>query len=412
MALSATQGGWKKLVASSSDSGVQYWDAIHYYNLAKEAACSAFYPLWPLLSGNATRVAIGTENLGAQILLSEVIFLLSLPLALFTFRRVIDNKKIAFLMSAMYALGPNSIFFSIGYTESLFSFLGLILILALHLSLKCSQAKSYSLSLVVLLLVAALASLTRPSIIQASFACLFCLTGLAATGNTDWQKKRKVLSPLLCILTGSIVGYSLYGSFCVQAIGDFLGPFKAQADWGKTLAFRPWLLVTPRSLLIDLHGLYLPALLLLFTIASLWSRLKGKQTLTLNLPAKPILYLLLAHPLIFTCAHSACRRKKKWYVAHKVNLAKAAPKLLDPVFLYCLGFSGIHSAINLAFNAGYLYSTSRYFFGTPFAFIAIGTVLSATNSRLVNRVTIAVGIVGMALLTLQWMNWANGKWVG
>ena len=114
-------GGWQKFFVLKGESGFQYWDAIHYFNLAEAPGCSAFFPLWPLLTSALSRYELIFQGLEFQIILSEVIFLGSLPLALLVFRRIIGDRKIAILMLFLYGLGPNSIFFSIGYTESLFS---------------------------------------------------------------------------------------------------------------------------------------------------------------------------------------------------------------------------------------------------------------------------------------------------
>jgi hypothetical protein len=77
-----------------------------------------------------------------------------------------------------------------------------------------------------------------------------------------------------------------------------------------------------------------------------------------------------------------------------------------------LAFSGVHSVINLAANSGYLYSTSRHYFATPFAFIAIGIILAALSWRYVEKALLGVGGVGLILLGFQWMNWAANRWVG
>lgn len=415
VALSVTVNGWSKFFALDTGANIQYWDAIHYFRLSQKAACSAFYPLWPMLSGAIARLLIGIESLWTQIALSELIFLLSLPLALYVFREAIEDKNIALLCLALYALGPNSIFYSVGYTESLFSLVSLLFILILRKSLRAEPGAKRLIVLFLLLILSVFSGLTRPTLIQSSFACLFCFLWLACAQGTGKFGLRKTLPSLTCILAGSAIGFSLYGTFCFRTIGDFLGPFRAQVEWGRTLAFRPWLLVTPRSLLIDLHGLYLPALLFLIAIYTLFAFRKEDAAASFKLPQKRWTYFLLIHPLAFVSAFAFFGKAKRYQrslMTHHFDATSAFRITSDPVVLYSLAFSGIHSAINLAANSGYLYSTSRHFFASPFAFVVLGSFLVAIQSRFLVKIAACTWAVGLLLLFIQWLNWANGKWIG
>ena len=409
--LSLTPDGWSKFLVLKGENSIQYWDAIHYFNLGQNPTCSAFYPLWPFLSNKLSGLITGTASLRIQILGSEFIFLTTLPIALLTFRRIIGDRHIALVAFLMYALGANSIFYSIGYTESIFSAISLAYLLAFDRYLNGQRGPIQPLLLSLIFGLSIAGGLTRPSLIQATFACFFAGLGVFASRSTASYRPYKSLQALALTLIGTSIGYAIYGWFCYLKVGNFMGPFKEQVTWGRTLAFRPWLLITPRSLLIDLHGLYLPALLLLF-VAAVYIAHKKEQELIIHIPAKWQFYLLLAHPLLFTIATCATNKQNQKARQLKIETTGAIQKLKNPVFLYSLAFSGVHSAINLAANSGYLYSTSRHFFGSPFAFIAIGTVLATLKSRMATRVTVAIAASGAVLLGIQWLNWANDKWVG
>lgn len=406
-------GGWPKFLVLQGESGFQYWDASHYFNLVKASGCSAFFPLWPLLISGLSRYELFFQGLGLQIVLGELIFIASLPLALVVFRRIIRDGKIAALMLFLYGLGPNSIFFSIGYTESLFSLLSFLFLLAF---LACLEGSAFQFGVLPLAALSFLLNLTRPVLVQTIFASLFsaCFVFLSCRSWDEGVRRlRALFTPLAAISAGLIFGYSAYGVYCLKTAGDFWGPFHRQVAWGRTLAFRPWLMVTPRSLLIDLHGLYLPALLLLVVVLVMVAHRRGKEVVSLGIPRHPGFLLALVHPLLAALIVSFRKRRKavnEWTC--DVNVSKALQRLGDPLFLYCLAFSGVHSAINLAANSGYLYSTSRHYFATPFAFVAIGIVLAALSWRYVERALLGVGGVGFILLGVQWMNWAANRWVG
>ena len=408
-------GGWQKFFVLQGESAFQYWDAIHYFRLAESPGCAAFFPLWPLLVSALSKYELFFQGLALQIVLGEVIFLATLPLALTVFRRVIGDDGIAGLMLMLYALGPNSIFFSIGYTESIFALLSFLFLLTFLACLEGSafRLKAYCVPLAVL---SSLLNLTRPALIQTIFSSLFCACFVFISCRDlpeSVRRLRALFAPLGAILAGAIGGYSIYGFYCLKASGDFWGPFHQQVSWGRTLAFRPWLMVAPRSLLIDLHGLYLPALLLLVVVLVVVAYRRGQEIISFGLSRHPGFLLTLVHPLLATLIASFLGRRNAvnaWVC--DVDVSRALQRLRDPLFLYCLAFSGIHSVINLVANSGYLYSSSRHYFATPFAFVGIGIILAALSWRYVERVLFAIGGVGMVLLGVQWMNWVGNRWVG
>jgi hypothetical protein len=185
-------------------------------------------------------------------------------------------------------------------------------------------------------------------------------------------------------------------------------------EWGRTLAFRPWLLVLPRSLLFDLHGLYTPMLVFAALGWIIYGVYRQRESLTLSLPRQPWLYLLMLHPLGFIGAMAGLGRFGKAGLIARPTAAPAAMiKTLGRFsVLYAIAFSGVHSIINFLANSGYLYSTSRHYFGTPFAFVGIGAMLAVLALPSLYRVMWVLAAVGLCLLAQQWVSFSASLWLG
>ncbi|WP_272061318.1 hypothetical protein [Oscillatoria sp. CS-180] len=287
-----------------------------------------------------------------------------------------------------------------------------------------SNAKAF-LGYSILFVLTVLLNLTRPSLIQSLFAIaftlvtLFCLQYLTVNSSSGYGIKvnklpKRALALAVTIGAGSITGYSIYGFYCWRTTDSFFRPFQAQIDWGRTLAFRPWLLLFPRSLLIDLHGLYLPALLCLGLVYLLYASTQKASALKLGLPKQPWLYLLLAHPLVFIGILLGLKRFARNWVKTVATVPKQ--QWIDYLgqfpILYAIAFSSVHSLINFLANSGHLYSTSRHFFAAPYAFIGLGAILSIVSIPQLNRLMGMVRIVGMGLLVQQWFSYAADGWLG
>jgi hypothetical protein len=415
--LLGTGDGWQKFSVAQPASAFEYWDAIHYATLAVNPLCGAFYPLWPALVAAVGSPDSLDQALRLSIVGSELLFLLSLPLALFTFRRILQHRALALLAFVLYALGPNAIFQSIGYTESLFGLLSLLFLLALHrVEQGANGGGPLTLGLYgAIAALAALLNLTRPALIQSWFAIAFALglLYLLRPGPLNQRVPPRTLTTAGVVAAGSLLGYSLYGLFCLRTLGDFFWPFQSQVEWGRTLALRPGLLLLPRSLLIDLHGLYTPMLIL---AALGWLGLAASlpRSPTLWLPKSPWLYALLIHPLVFSLT---------WLVLWLSGRRGLVPLPVRPPeqglaylgrfsVLYAIGFSGVHSLINLLANSGYLYSTARHYFGTPYAFVALGAVLAAVDVPRLNRLAWGIALVGLLLLGEQWFYYGTARLLG
>ena len=422
--LSLHPAGWTKYWVLQAPDTRQYWDAGIYAQLALAPACTAFYPLWPRIIHWLSLSTALVPTLRLAQLASASLFLLSLPIALFTFEKILKDRQIAFLSFFLYAVGPNAIFHSIGYTESLFSLLSLLFLLTLveieEPSVSSGKAAGWY---GVLFALTVGLSLTRTILLQSGFAIactlgiLFSLRRMRSPASRSTAHLERVPSQQLSVAavigTGSLVGYSLYGISCWRTVGDFWAPFHAQVEWGRTVGLRPSLLLLPRSLLIDLHGLYLPALIGVAVVGMLLATINQRQVLVV-LPRQVSWYLLLLHPLVFIGALMGLARfRQSWVKVIEVNTIAHWPQYLGRFsVLYAIAFSGVHSLINLLANSGNLYSTSRHFFGTPFAFVGIGVILSALSMPQLTRLGWGIAVVGVGLLAQQWVSYATDGWLG
>ncbi|WP_017298695.1 hypothetical protein [Nodosilinea nodulosa] len=417
--LTGSGTGWQKFWVLQPVETFDYWDAIHYANLAVNPACGAFYPLWPALVRSLASPETAAQALRVGIPGSELIFLASLPLALLTFERIVGHRRLALLAFVLYTLGPNAVFQSIGYTESLFGLLSLLFLLCLHKAEQKQGRQGKMLALYIAVFgLSTLLNLVRPALIQSWFAIAFTLGILwliqhltpSTQGRREMGSRPLILASL--IGAGSLVGYSIFGLFCLRTTGNFFGPFQAQVEWGRTLAFRPWLLVLPRSLLFDLHGLYTPMLVFAALGWVLWGAYRQQQ-LRLSLPKSPWLYIFLLHPLAFVLVMLGLGRfGQRWLKPLPVQPGAVLQSVGRFSVLYAIAFSGVHSIINFLANSGYLYSTARHYFGTPYAFVAIGALLAAFALPQLNRLAWVAAAAGLLWLGEQWFYYGSGRWLG
>ncbi|HEY9734660.1 MAG TPA: hypothetical protein V6D06_00205 [Trichocoleus sp.] len=414
-----------------------YWDAIHYVDLALNPHCSAWYPLWPLVL-KAFAPFTAPDGLRLSFIFTQSLFLLSLPLTLLAFERIIRHRAIAFLCFCLYALGPNAIFHSIGYTESLFGLLSALLLLLLY---RLEETKPtpiirgllYASLLVTILLL----NLNRPILLQTLFAVGVSLTcRFLISRRSPFPQGSLALGQGATLVLGSAIGYSLYGAFCAAQGATFLGPFQRQLEWGRTVAFRPSLLLLPRSLLMDLHGLYLPVALALLTGLLLLAYLRqpkqeqsrgasnaaskelgqspSPHQIAVPLPRQPWAYLLLVHPLVFSLFIALARwLRPTWLAPQAVEASDANVHSVSRFsVLFCLFFALAHVGINFLANMNALYSTARHTFGSPFALVSLGVILAVVASPRLTKVTWIVAAVGLGMLVQQWFNFSGDHWLG
>lgn len=389
----------------------QYWDAIHYVNLGFHPRCQTFYPLWSQINR-----LFAPENpligLRYAFVVCNMLFVLSLPIVLYVLQKVIKSQSVSFIILILYVINPNSIFHSIGYTESLFSLWAIISVVALLFSNYVFFNGVLAVSVIAM-------SLSRPSLVQllfASFSALFCVflgSHLESKTYSQIREWKKYAIPTGLIAICAIVGYSIYGVYCLLSTGNFLTPFKAQVEWGRTLKLRPLFLLFPRSLLNDLHGLYFPFILLFLVLILIYFHSKRKKIL-LYVPKHPLLWITLFYPPIAIFIYSI----RSWQLA---KTGKLTPQSVTPnivklqtnyVFFFCLFICIANAAIGFLAASDYLYSLARFVFATPFFFIAFGMVIDHLDTPKTQEFLYGCILISALGLIEQWYRWGNNRWVG
>ncbi|MEH2068456.1 MAG: mannosyltransferase family protein [Nostoc sp.] len=389
----------------------QYWDAIHYVNLGLNPRCQAFYPLWSQINH-----LFVPENpvvgLRYAFILCNILFVLSLPIILFVLRKVIKSESLSFITLILYVLNPNSIFHSIGYTESLFSFWAIISVVALLFPTSVLWNSILAVSVILM-------SVSRPSLVQllfASFSALICVflgSYLESETYSQIRQWKKYIIPTGLIAICAIVGYSIYGIYCLLSTGNFLAPFQAQIKWGRTLQLRPLFLLFPRSLLNDLHGLYFPFILLLLAIILIYFHAKRKQ-ISLYVPKHPLLWITLFYPPIAILIYFI----RSWQLtkAGKITPQSVTPTIgqlqTNYVFFFSLFVCIANAGIGFLAASGYLYSLARFVFATPFFFIAFGMLIDHLDTPKTREFLYGCILVSGLGLVEQWYRWGNNHWVG
>ncbi|MBG1268289.1 mannosyltransferase family protein [Nostoc sp. WHI] len=389
----------------------QYWDAIHYVNLGLHPHCQAFYPLWSqvirLFAPQSSVV-----GLRYAFIFSNILFVLSLPIVLFVLRKVIKSESLSFITLILYVINPNSIFHSIGYTESLFSLWAIISVVALLFSTSVFWNIILAVSVILM-------SVSRPSLVQLIFAafsaivCVFLGSKLGSETHSKTREWKKYTIPTALIAICAMAGYSIYGIYCLLSTGNFLAPFQAQVEWGRTLQLRPLFLLFPRSLLNDLHGLYFPFILLSLVVVLIYFHNKHKE-ISLYVPKHPLLSITLFYPPIAILIYSI----RSWQLE---KAGKLTPRYVTPtiaqlqtnyVFFFCLSICIANAAIGFLAASDYLYSLARFVFATPFFFIAFGMVADHLDSPKTREFLYGCLLVSGLGLVEQWYRWGNNRWVG
>jgi hypothetical protein len=450
------QSFWKfftiptQLIPSTSSLSY-YWDIQAYAELALQPQCSAFYPLWPTLIHWGFQPTSITEAARDFLWVATGLSVVTVPLSLILFRKAFQDDRLALGITLLYHLSPLAIFRVIGYTESLFSVLAILLLLLLQsLSRPSSRSSPLSDGLAILNitgvgLLAAILGLMRPTLPQmigASLATLITLGGIqgltpndrsvedpdetkdpeepkavedTAPWQTLWAKLRSfqqqypyVLPVSLALILGTIVGYSVYGGFCWQTTGDFFGPFSQQSLWNKRVGIRPWLLFTSRSPLVDLWGLYLPPLLWLIALGQVGQAV-GVMSLV---PLRGGLgsWLLALYPPLWLFVQS-------WQRSLGLSWRSPQPSLPVPPWAahydlwFAVYFALAHGAI-VWLTQDRLVSLGRYIFGQPFIFLALGYLyphLGRQHQRFLWPM-----LLGLSMLYLlqQWVRYGNHQWLG
>jgi hypothetical protein len=404
--LSSTNG-WTKLLLQEGKN-FQHWDSIIYVSLALHPKCQAFYPLWPQIIGLFNPSTL-YEGLKYSFFISNLMFIASLPCLLVILQRCIQSKWMSFSILLLYALNPNSIFHSIGYTESLFSFFALTAIGALIYS-------KNNLANIVLGLSAVIMGVCRPSVVQIVAASTFTCICLYFTCGRNLKvflatSKQYVVQSIILGL-GSIIGYSIYGFSCLATTGNFLFPFQAQVQWGRTLSFKPLFLFLPRSLLNDLHGLYFPYILFLIVVILIY-RFKNNNKIFAYIPSNPIIWLTLFYPPLAISIYSVqyFRMKKageliQYQISPKIQVLQTSY-----IFYFCISMALANAAIGFLAASESMYSLARFVFATPWFFIAFGMISNVFDTVLTRKFVLGCIVVSSIGLIHQWHNWGQDLWL-
>ena len=387
-----------------------YLDLEHYIAIARnfdlEAWRTAFYPVWPSLLRFANNLStIGIYK--TAIFLSALIGVISLVISKSIFYRITENTLSGFISWSLYVISPMTVFFFCGYTESLFALESwLVIIAAINiLTLGKSNRRLYFINAFILVTSSIFLALTRPTLVQNIFSVIGTMLILSnlKKGRVSLSYNRCIKVSIL-ILASSIIGYIIYGSSLIAEGFRFFEPFHAQSDWNKSLGFRPIFLLTSKSPIIDLWGLYYPLIL----IASSTSGLKlfnielgfiqrvffKKLPLTLLYPPLGIVYGLasnLVNP-----------KGKNNHVLLKESPNKLSTfRELEFIFWYSALFAFSHSIITFLTQPEYMNSLGRYVFGQPYFYIAMSFVIAKIGEQNIRKIgPFFIAIFGISTLYL------------
>ncbi|MBE9056430.1 mannosyltransferase [Sphaerospermopsis sp. LEGE 08334] len=404
-----------------------YWDVEHYSEMALNPSCKAFYPLWPFIIRNLFHPQTIEQAAHYFLVVATVIFLINNFLLYRILKICLNRLYLAYLILLIYTVNPMAIFRVIGYTESIFSLLSTLFIWVCLPNLKINL----NLKLCFLFIITFLMSLTRPILIQVFFATILTLITIIGLEmlkikRYSWnnllinlQKYRNETKITLTIWVASLLGYAVYGSFCLKTRGNFFAPFDDQSLWGRTLGIHLELLLFPKSPLVDIIGLYLPVIILLLSLVFTYY----KFTQRINIICVPkyrfwwnILYL---YPplLILVYAYNFMKSIKS-----KINLDQV---LLDPItltdytnnlavkyiFWFCIYFATAHSLINfLTFDR--LMSLARHTFATPFFFVSLGYLYRCIPGKVKYQTLLFMSLISAFMLVEQWIKYGQDKWLG
>ncbi len=399
-----------------------YWDVKHYAEMVLSNRCVAFYPLWPWV----IRLLFRPQNLeqAAHLLLvtSTIISFVLIPFLLGIFIKELRQPYLSFILVLAYFLNPMSIFRVIGYTESLFSALSAIFI---WLCLRQTELNE-TIRLFLVFLIIGLMSLTRPILIQCIFSSIAALATILLFENLKMKggdfrsqinKYTKEINTTVTLCISSLLGYSIYGIFCLRSRGDFFAPFNDQKLWGMRPGLHLEFFLFPKSPLFDLLGFYFSLLVLFGGFTFVYFKTKNKIPLVW-IPKSPLWNALILYPplLVLSYVFNYFRLKKN---AADVNnrltqlVTSDYTKTLSSnyVFWFCVYFSVAHSII-VFFTRDRLYSLGRFIFGTPFFFLALGYLCCCIPGKKTYQMLWWFVLISAIALVEQWVNYGKNSWLG
>ncbi|MCT7948557.1 hypothetical protein NG798_02015 [Ancylothrix sp. C2] len=380
-----------------------YWDVEHYASLALNLRCNAFYPLWPAV----LRFLFNPQSLeGAAFYASVVgtgLFFVSTPFLFWLFEKALNRRYLAFLLLLAFTLNPMAIFRVNGYTESLFTVLSAVFIwVCLSDNLKLKLGGLFGITF--------LMALTRPVLVQMLFASGAALLMFWFFGKLKLDKVYETIA----IWLGSFLGYSVYGSFCLNTRGDFLAPFQDQKLWGKSLGLHLELLLTPKSLLFDLLGLYFPVMVLVLGLVFVYFQGKDKRPVVF-IPQFWGWNVLLVYPPAFVVGYLVNFLRLKFQKVSELKplrLSGFTDSLRENyLFLFSVYFCVVHCGI-VFFTQDRLFSLGRFVFGVPFFFLALGYLYRCIPGSKKYAGLLWMILVSAVALILQWVTYGQDGWLG
>lgn len=397
-----------------------YWDIEHYANKALQDNCNAFYPLWSWL----IRIIFNPQSVDEAAnyfkLISTGILFVSAPFSFYVFKYSLNKNYLAFLVCLAYVLNPMAIFRVIGYTESIFAFFSFVFIWL------CIKQNNYlfNIKIVGIVILTALMSLTRPSLIQLGFSSLAAIATISileiiklGTINSQnifsiFHKYSQEIKITVAVWVGAVIGYSFYGMFCLQTRGNFLAPFQDQKDFGKKLGLHLELLFLPRSMLFDLLGLYFPVIILVVSILFVYLKIKHNKY-TFLFPKSNLWNISLLYPPLWIgsyCYKVFIKNDKNKGV--KFSTYDFTYSLSENyIFWFCVYFPFIHSVI-VFFTQDRLASLGRYVFGLPFLFVALGYLCRCISTKKIYQTMYWLIVISAISLVEQWIRYGQDKWLG
>jgi hypothetical protein len=401
-----------------------YWDVEAYAEMAVNPKCIAFYPLWPFIIRTLFHPQTIEQAAHYFLMVGTALSFISNFLLFWLLNIILNRLYLAFWLVLAYAINPMAIFRNIGYTESLFTILSISFIYVLLPKFRINQI----IKLGLLFIITGLMVLTRPILIQIFFATtasiitIFTWDFLQKTGKlltnilVTVQKYKFELKATITIWISSLLGYSIYGNFCLQNRGDFFAPFHDQSKWGKVFGLHLELLLFPKSMLIDFFGLYLPLIVLFLSIIFVYVR-TIRQEETISTPQYKLWWnILFLYPPLLICVYIF-----NWICLNKSKIQASFQKLFilnytqtlnnNYVFWFCIYFTVIHSVI-IFFTQDRLYSLGRYIFAIPFFYVAVGYLYRCIPGK--PKYQILLWFIGISVITLvqQWISYGQDKWLG
>ena len=413
-----------RAVTPESHNGSYYWDVEHYANMALNPRCAAFYPLWPLLIRILFHPQSVEQAAHSFLLVATILFFISIFPLYWVFKKAFKRRYLALLLALAYSLNPMSIFHVIGYTESLFS---ILTILFMYLMLKHNL--NLPVKVFLIFIITSLMALTRPVLIQILFSSSASLATIIYFESLKieisfWKNLRNIVNKYIQltiktinIWLAAILGYSLYGTFCLNSRGDFFAPFQDQKYWGKRLGLHLELLFLPRSLLFDLLGLYLPLIVLFLSLTFVYFKLRNESPY-IFIPNSALWNVLILYPpllillYLFKALKIKLRRLNSGRELKQLKTCDYTKTLSENyLFWFCVYFTTANSAI-VFLTQDRLYSLARYVFGVPFFFMALGYLCRCIPSKKTYKALVSVILISAIALVQQWVRYGQDDWLG